>query len=58
MASYVDSTLQLVVELSVRDLERSLSFYERIGFRCSAGSGRSPSWLGKIISSSCLKMAF
>ena len=32
MARYVDSTQQLVVELSVRDLERSLAFYKGLGF--------------------------
>ena len=32
MSRYVDSTQQLVVELSVRDLQRSLAFYEGVGF--------------------------
>jgi catechol 2,3-dioxygenase-like lactoylglutathione lyase family enzyme len=33
MNRYVDSTQQLVVELSVRDLPTSLAFYERLGFQ-------------------------
>jgi catechol 2,3-dioxygenase-like lactoylglutathione lyase family enzyme len=33
MVRYVDSTQQLVVELSVRDLGQSLDFYERLGFQ-------------------------
>lgn len=32
MVRYVDPTEQLVVELSVRDLTRSLSFYRALGF--------------------------
>ena len=32
MVPYVDATEQLVVELLVRDLERSLSFYRALGF--------------------------
>ena len=31
--TYVPPTSQLVVELLVRDLERTLSFYERLGFK-------------------------
>jgi catechol 2,3-dioxygenase-like lactoylglutathione lyase family enzyme len=33
MPRYVDSTQQLVVELSVRNLGRSLAFYEGLGFQ-------------------------
>jgi hypothetical protein len=33
MARYVDTTRQLVVELSVRDLGRSLAFYQALGFQ-------------------------
>ena len=33
MTNYVDSTEQLVVELYVRDIGRSVAFYERLGFR-------------------------
>jgi catechol 2,3-dioxygenase-like lactoylglutathione lyase family enzyme len=33
MTNYVDPTEQLVVELYVRDLGRSVAFYERLGFR-------------------------
>jgi catechol 2,3-dioxygenase-like lactoylglutathione lyase family enzyme len=32
MSRYVDSTEQLVVELFVRDLQRSLAFYRALGF--------------------------
>jgi catechol 2,3-dioxygenase-like lactoylglutathione lyase family enzyme len=32
MARYVDSTEQLVVELFVRNLQRSLDFYQALGF--------------------------
>jgi catechol 2,3-dioxygenase-like lactoylglutathione lyase family enzyme len=32
MSRYVDSTEQLVVELFVRDLRRSLTFYQALGF--------------------------
>jgi catechol 2,3-dioxygenase-like lactoylglutathione lyase family enzyme len=32
MSHYVDSTEQLVVELSVRDLQRSLTLYRGLGF--------------------------
>jgi catechol 2,3-dioxygenase-like lactoylglutathione lyase family enzyme len=32
MSRYVDSTEQLVVELFVRDLQRSLEFYQALGF--------------------------
>lgn len=32
MSRYVDSTEQLVVELLVRDLRRSLAFYRALGF--------------------------
>ena len=31
-ARYVDSTEQLVVELLVRDLRRSIAFYQALGF--------------------------
>ena len=30
---YVDPTQQLVVEVSVRDLRRAITFYERLGFQ-------------------------
>ena len=33
MTNYVDPTEQLVVELYVRDIGRSVAFYERLGFR-------------------------
>ncbi len=33
MSTYVPSTRQLVLEVSVRDLKRSLAFYQSLGFR-------------------------
>jgi catechol 2,3-dioxygenase-like lactoylglutathione lyase family enzyme len=48
MSRYVDSTEQLVVELLVRDLERSLSFYRALGFELlnEHGNFASLTWEG------------
>jgi catechol 2,3-dioxygenase-like lactoylglutathione lyase family enzyme len=40
MARYVDPTEQLVVELSVRDLARSVTFYRALGFELLREEGR------------------
>jgi catechol 2,3-dioxygenase-like lactoylglutathione lyase family enzyme len=40
MSHYVDSTEQLVVELFVRDLGRSMAFYRALGFDLLAQHGR------------------
>ena len=39
MARYVDPTEQLVVEIFVRDIERSKAFYRRLGFELLADRG-------------------
>ncbi len=39
MAGYVDPTEQLVVEIFVRDIERSKAFYQRLGFELLADRG-------------------
>ena len=41
MGPYVDPTEQLVVEIFARDIRRSRSFYERLGFEVLADRGRS-----------------
>jgi catechol 2,3-dioxygenase-like lactoylglutathione lyase family enzyme len=39
MVPYVDATEQLVVEIFVRDIQRSRTFYERLGFEVLADRG-------------------
>jgi catechol 2,3-dioxygenase-like lactoylglutathione lyase family enzyme len=39
MARYVDSTEQLVTEIVVRDISRSVDFYRRLGFELSREAG-------------------
>lgn len=39
MPHFVDSNRQLVIELYVRDLNRSVSFYEQLGFKLDRRDG-------------------
>ncbi len=39
MSRYVDSTEQLVTEIFVRDIRRSVAFYSRLGFRLFRDGG-------------------
>ena len=39
MPHFVDSNRQLVIELYVRDLNRSVSFYEQLGFKIDRRDG-------------------
>jgi hypothetical protein len=55
MVPYVDPNEQVVVELSVRDLTRSVSFYRRSGLPSFARKNALPFWPGRGISSSCNK---
>ena len=39
MSRYVDSTEQLVTEIVVKDIKRSVDFYQRLGFELSRNGG-------------------